>query len=125
MFGYEEGAFTGAAKGGKTGLFEKANEGSLFLDEIGDLPLTLQARLLRALEEREIMRVGGDSIISVDVRIIAATNRNLADLVEKKLFRADLYYRLNVLQIKIPSLRNRKEDIEVFFRHFYGPLEYR
>ncbi|RQD70747.1 MAG: AAA family ATPase [Tindallia sp. MSAO_Bac2] len=118
LFGYEEGAFTGAVKGGKTGLFEKANQGTLFLDEIGDLPLTLQARLLRALEEREIMRVGGDSIISVDVRIIAATNRNLADLVEKKLFRADLYYRLNVLQIMIPPLRNRKEDIEIFFRHF-------
>ncbi len=111
LFGYEEGAFTGARKGGKPGLFELAHRGTLFLDEIGEMPLSLQARLLRILQEREIMRIGGDSIINVDVRIIAATNKDLRQQVNKGDFRQDLYYRLNVLPLKVPSLRERKEDI--------------
>lgn len=118
LFGYEEGAFTGAKKGGKTGLFERAHKGTLFLDEIGDLPLNLQARLLRALEEKEIMRVGGSSIISVDVRIIAATNRNLLKLVEEGKFRKDLFFRLNIFQITIPPLRKRPGDIKLLIEHF-------
>ncbi|SHJ40177.1 sigma-54 interaction domain-containing protein [Lutispora thermophila] len=118
LFGYEEGAFTGAKKGGKIGLFELANKGTIFLDEIGDLPLNLQGRLLRALEEKEIMRVGGDSIISVDVRVIAATNRDLLKLVEEGKFRHDLFFRLNVFQITIPPLRKRYEDIKVITEHY-------
>lgn len=118
LFGYEEGAFTGAKKGGKIGLFERAHRGTIFLDEIGDMPLNLQARLLRALEEKEIMRVGGDSIISVDVRVIAATNKNLADLVNKGHFRKDLFFRLNVFQISLPPLRRRSGDIKLLVEHF-------
>ena len=120
LFGYEEGAFTGAQKGGKIGLFEQADKGTIFLDEIGDLPLKLQARLLRALEEKEIMRIGGNSIIRVNVRVIAATNRNLQKLVEEGEFRKDLYYRLNVFQIDLPSLKDRKEDISLLIDHFLG-----
>lgn len=111
LFGYEEGAFTGARRGGKTGLFELAHGGTLFLDEIGEMPLTLQARLLRVLQEREVMRLGGDSVIRIDVRILAATNRNLIDLINSKTFREDLYYRINVLHIRIPPLRERPGDI--------------
>ncbi|GAA0367668.1 sigma 54-interacting transcriptional regulator [Bacillus horti] len=111
LFGYEEGAFTGAKKGGKPGLFEMAHEGTLFLDEIGDLPLSLQARLLRVLQEQEVMRIGGEKIIPVNVRIVSATNKNLREGAEKNSFRQDLYYRLNILQIKTPPLRDRKEDI--------------
>jgi transcriptional regulator with PAS, ATPase and Fis domain len=111
LFGYEEGAFTGAKRGGKQGLFEQAHGGSIFLDEIGDAPLSVQMRLLRVLQEKEIMRVGGEKIIPVDVRIIAATNKNLAESVEKKQFREDLFYRLNVLSLEIPPLRQRKDDI--------------
>lgn len=118
LFGYEEGAFTGAKKGGKIGLFERANGGTLFLDEIGDLPLNLQARLLRALEEKEIMRVGGNTVISIDVRIIAATNKNLLERVENGKFRKDLFYRLNVFQVKLPGLSQRKEDIPLLINHF-------
>lgn len=118
LFGYEEGAFTGAKKGGKIGLFELADKGTIFLDEIGDLSLNLQGRLLRALEEREIMRVGGDSIISVDVRVIAATNRDLLKLVEEGKFRHDLFFRINVFQITIPPLRKRYEDIKVITEHY-------
>jgi len=118
LFGYEEGAFTGAKKGGKLGLFEIANRGTIFLDEIGDLSLNLQGRLLRALEEREIMRIGGDSIISVDVRVIAATNRDLLKLVEEGKFRHDLFFRINVFQITIPPLRKRYEDIKVITEHY-------
>jgi transcriptional regulator with PAS, ATPase and Fis domain len=118
LFGYEEGAFTGAKKGGKIGLFEQADGGTIFLDEIGDLPLQLQARLLRALEEKEIMRVGGKSIIKVNVRVIAATNRNLMKLVEQGSFRKDLFYRLNVFQIELPSLNERKDDIPYLIEHF-------
>ncbi|NLY46357.1 MAG: sigma 54-interacting transcriptional regulator [Tissierella sp.] len=114
LFGYEEGAFTGANKGGKIGLFERAHKGTIFLDEIGDLPLQLQARLLRVLEEGELMRLGGDEIISVDVRVISATNMDLQQLVEQGKFREDLYYRLNVFQITIPPLRDRSKDIKHF-----------
>jgi transcriptional regulator with PAS, ATPase and Fis domain len=111
LFGYEDGAFTGARKGGKKGLFELAHNGTLFLDEIGEIPLKLQARLLRVLQEKSIMRVGGDKVISINTRIIAATHIDLKKAVEEGKFRQDLYYRLNVLSIKIPSLNERKEDI--------------
>ena len=114
LFGYDEGAFTGAKKRGKPGKFELANEGTLFLDEIGDMPLSMQAKLLRVLQEKEIERVGGVKPIKVNVRIIAATNQMLEDLVKKGQFRADLYYRLNVIPITIPPLRQRQEDIPDF-----------
>ncbi len=112
LFGYEEGAFTGALKGGKAGLFEQANGGSIFLDEIGDISPKMQTRLLRVIQEKEIMRVGGNKIIPIDVRIIAATHKNLKEMIEEELFRADLYYRLKVGKIAIPPLRDRREDIE-------------
>lgn len=118
FFGYEEGAFTGARKNGKPGMFELAHNGTLFLDEISEIPMDLQGRLLRVLQEKEVMRVGGGRLIPVDVRIITASNRKLSDMVEKDLFRKDLYYRINVLFLKIPSLRERKEDIPVLARHF-------
>lgn len=111
LFGYEEGAFTGARRGGKKGLFELAHEGTLFLDEIGELSIKLQARLLRVLQEKAIIRVGGDTVVPVDVRIIAATHRNLEESVSKGLFRQDLYYRLNVLRLSLPPLRERLDDI--------------
>lgn len=111
LFGYEEGAFTGARKGGKKGLFELAHNGTLFLDEIGELPLKLQARLLRVLQEKTIMRVGGDTVIPVNARIIAATHKNLENAVKSGAFRQDLYYRLNVLRLNLPSLNERKQDI--------------
>lgn len=111
LFGYEEGAFTGARKGGKPGLFELAHKGTLFLDEIAEMPINLQVKLLRVLQEREIVRIGGDRIINIDVRVLAATNRDIKKMVEKGEFRQDLYYRLNVLPLKIPPLRSRKEDI--------------
>ncbi|QZY54410.1 sigma-54 interaction domain-containing protein [Crassaminicella profunda] len=118
LFGYEEGSFTGAKKGGKIGLFEIADKGTLFLDEIGEIPLRLQARLLRVLQEKEIMRVGGDSIIKVDTRIIAATNKNLLKMVEDGTFRKDLFFRLNVFQFDIPSLRERVDDIPLLIEYF-------
>ncbi|HEY3424586.1 MAG TPA: sigma 54-interacting transcriptional regulator [Negativicutes bacterium] len=111
LFGYEEGAFTGAKKGGKAGLFEMAHRGTIFLDEIGEIPLPLQARLLRVLQEREIMRIGSDSVIPVDVRVLAATNQDLMALVDIKQFRADLYYRIDVLRLHLPPLRDRIKDI--------------
>ena len=111
LFGYEEGAFTGARKGGRPGLFELAHNGTLFLDEIAEMPMNLQVKLLRVLQEREIARIGGDRIINVDIRIIAATNKNIKKMVERGEFRQDLYYRLNVLPLNIPPLRSRKEDI--------------
>ncbi|MFV0518365.1 MAG: sigma-54 interaction domain-containing protein [Aminipila sp.] len=111
FFGYEEGSFTGAKKGGKIGLFQAANKGTLFLDEIGDLPMPMQVKLLRVLQEKELRKVGSNVDESVDVRIIAATNRNLQELMSTGSFRADLYYRLNVVSISIPPLRERKEDI--------------
>ncbi len=111
LFGYEEGAFTGAKKGGKRGLFEESNGGSIFLDEIGELSLSTQAKLLRVLQEHEIVRVGGTKPIPIDVRIIAATNVNMEKALHDHTFREDLYYRLNRMPIYIPPLRNRKEDI--------------
>lgn len=112
LFGYVEGAFTGAKKGGKVGKFELANGGSIFLDEIGDMPLKMQAKLLRVLQEKEFERVGGNKVIKVDVRVIAATNKDLKKLIEEGKFREDLYYRLNVMTIEIPPLRDREGDIE-------------
>ncbi len=117
LFGYEKGAFTGAATK-KPGRFELADGGSIFLDEIGDMPLGIQAKLLRVLQEREFERLGGTKTIKIDVRIIAATNKNLASLVKTGKFREDLYYRLNVVPIEIPPLRQRKEDIPTFIEHF-------
>jgi PAS domain S-box-containing protein len=111
LFGYEEGAFTGAKKGGKQGLFELAHKGTLFLDELSSIPMKVQVQLLRVLQEKQIFRVGGDKIIPVDVRIIAATNEELKDAVTAGGFRDDLYYRINVLNIVIPPLRERKDDI--------------
>lgn len=111
LFGYEEGSFTNAKKGGKIGLFELANNGTIFLDEIGDLPYDLQAKLLRVLQERTIRRVGDTREREIDVRIIAATNKDLKQLVTKNCFREDLFYRLNVITLQIPPLRERKEDI--------------
>jgi transcriptional regulator with PAS, ATPase and Fis domain len=118
LFGYEDGAFTGAKKGGKQGLFELAHGGTILLDEIGEMPLKVQAELLRVIQEREIRRVGGDRIIPVDVRTIAATNHILQALVKKRLFRKDLYYRLAVLSLSVPSLRERKSDIPQLV-HFF------
>ncbi len=117
LFGYEEGAFTGAKKGGRAGLFEKAHRGVLFLDEIGEISLELQAKLLRVIEEKEIMRVGGNEIIPIDVRIVAATNKNLKNYVENDKFRLDLFFRLNTITIKIPPLRERREDIKILINN--------
>src|SRR5436190_6034254 len=117
LFGHEKGSFTGAV-GEKKGLFEIANNGTLFLDEIGELDIALQAKLLRALQEREIRRVGGVKEIPVDVRVLAATNRDLLKMTEEKRFREDLYYRLNVLSIEIPPLRERRSDIPVLIEYF-------
>lgn len=113
LFGYEEGTFTGAKKGGKAGVFELAHGGTLFLDEISEMPLRLQTQILRTLQEKEIRKIGGQKIIPIDVRVIAATNRKLEEEVEKGLFRRDLYYRLNILYVEIPALRERTEDIPV------------
>ncbi|MGH4120301.1 sigma 54-interacting transcriptional regulator [Clostridium sp.] len=118
LFGYEDGAFTGARKGGKPGLFEQASGGTIFLDEIGDISLKVQARLLRVLQEKEVMRIGGNSIIPVDADVIAATNKNLFKMMEEGKFRKDLYYRLKVGYLKIPPLRDRKEDIEPLIKCF-------
>lgn len=118
LFGYEEGAFTGARKGGKPGLFEMAHEGTLFLDEIGEISPELQARLLRVIEEKTVFPIGGDRLIPVDIRIIAATNRDLWQMAQDGDFRRDLYYRLNVLKIELPALRDRREDIPLLVRKF-------
>ncbi len=117
LFGYEDGAYTGAAKGGRQGLFEQANGGTLFLDEIGDISLRLQVRLLRVLQEGTIRRVGGNQDVSVDVRIIAATHRNLEAMIRTGEFRDDLYYRLNVIPLTLLPLRERKEDIPLLAQH--------
>lgn len=111
LFGYEEGAFTGARRGGKIGLMELAHGGTLFMDEIGEMPMALQARILRVIQEKEVMRIGGDRLIPVDIRLLSATNENLVQLIESKRFRKDLYYRINVLRLHIPPLRERPEDI--------------
>ena len=118
LFGYETGAFTGANKSGNPGKFELADGGTLFLDEIGDMPLDVQATLLRVIQNKEIIRIGGKKPKSIDVRIIAATNSDLETAVENKLFRSDLYYRLNVLSIKIPPLRQRLEDVPALVDYF-------
>lgn len=118
LFGYEKGAFTGADSKGRKGLFETANGGTIFLDEIGDLPLHMQVKLLRVLQQKKIMRVGGSSTIDLDVRVIAATNKNLEEMVKNGTFREDLYYRLNVVSLVIPPLRERKDDIVPLINHF-------
>lgn len=118
LFGYVEGAFTGASRHGAMGLFEQANHGTLFLDEIGDAPLSFQIKLLRVLQEREIRRVGSTVSIHIDVRIIAATNQNLKELIRQGKFREDLYYRLNILPLNLPSLAERKEDIPILVASF-------
>ncbi|MGB9977174.1 sigma-54 interaction domain-containing protein [Thermovenabulum sp.] len=122
LFGYEEGAFTGAKKGGKIGKFELANKGTIFLDEISEMPLGMQAKILRVLQEKEIDRVGGITPIPVDVRIIAATNKDLKKLVKENKFREDLYYRINVMTIEIPPLRERLEDIEILANYLLKKL---
>ena len=118
LFGYEKGAFTGADAKGRKGLFEAANGGTVFLDEIGDLPLHMQVKLLRVLQQRRIVRVGGTETVNLDVRIIAATNKDLKQMVNERRFREALYYRLNVVPIEIPPLRDRKEDILPLVNHF-------
>ncbi|MFF2589320.1 sigma-54 interaction domain-containing protein [Peribacillus butanolivorans] len=118
LFGYEEGSFTGAKKGGKAGKFEAADGGTIFLDEIGELPLHMQVKLLRVLQEKEIERVGSTGSVQIDVRVIAATNRNLEEMVSKGEFRLDLYYRLKVMQIHVPSLRKRLVDVEILVNYF-------
>ncbi len=122
LFGYDGGAFTGASKHGKMGIFQLADGGTLFLDEIGELPFYLQAKLLRVIQENEIQRVGGTSPIPIDVRLVTATNRDLWKMVNERQFREDLYYRLNVVQVRIPPLRERKEEIPVFVEYFIGML---
>lgn len=117
LFGHEKGAFTGAQTL-RQGLFERANEGTLLLDEIGEMPLVLQAKLLRILQEREFERIGGHQTIKVDIRIIAATNRDLQAMVKEGTFREDLFYRLNVIHLILPPLRDRREDISLLANHF-------
>lgn len=124
LFGYEEGAFTGARRGGKMGKFELANGGSIFLDEINQLPYELQPKLLRVLQERELERVGGKEILPLDVRVIAASNVPLEKLVQAGTFREDLYYRLNVIKIRVPPLRERKEDIPLLTRNLVARLNH-
>ena len=111
LFGYQEGAFSGSRKGGKPGLIEAAHRGTLFLDEIGDMPVSLQTRLLRVLQEREVLRLGATEPISIDIRIIAATHQDLSQAIEAGGFRSDLYYRLNILRLQTVPLRERSEDI--------------
>lgn len=123
LFGYAEGAFTGAKKGGRQGVFELAHGGTIFLDEIGEIAPNIQARLLRVLQEKEVMRVGGDRIIPVDIRIVAATNQKLWKLVKEGKFRADLYFRLGVLRLELPPLNQRKEDIPVLVDHLLNRIK--
>lgn len=118
LFGYEEGAFTGSRRGGKRGVFELAHEGTIFLDEIGEVSMEIQLRFLRVLEQREVFRLGGEKVVPVDIRVIAATNKNLWKLVKQGRFREDLYYRLNVLAVHLPPLRERTEDIPLLMDYF-------
>jgi len=118
LFGYEGGAFTGAKKEGKSGLFEMAHTGTLFLDEVAELPLSLQVKILRAIQDKVITRLGSTKSVSINVRIIAATNRNLTKMLKEGDFREDLYYRLMVVPVNVPPLRDRKEDIPLLVRHF-------
>ncbi|ABO50024.1 sigma54 specific transcriptional regulator, Fis family [Desulforamulus reducens MI-1] len=122
LFGYDDGAFTGAKKGGKPGKFELAQGGTIFLDEIGEIPLTMQSKLLAVLQERELERVGGIKTVPLDVRVISATNRNLEDMVKNGTFREDLYYRLNVINFRLPSLRERSEDIPLLVNYLTHKL---
>lgn len=122
LFGYERGAFTGARSGGKPGKLELAHHGSVFLDEIGDLPLEMQPKLLRVLEEKELERVGGTSVVPIDFRLIAASNQDLEGMVSDGKFRKDLFYRLNVIRLHIPPLRERREDILPLARHILGRM---
>ena len=122
LFGYESGAFTGAKREGSIGKFELANHGTLFLDEIGDMPMEVQSVLLRVLEEKTFRKVGGNDLIEVDVRIIAASNKNLKELIERKLFREDLFYRLSIIRINIPPLRNRGADVYLLAEYFLKKL---
>lgn len=122
LFGYEPGAFTGASKSGKKGKFELADGGTIFLDEIGDMPLNMQVKLLRVLQEKEIEHVGGSQSIPIDVRVISATRQNLPEMIERKEFREDLFYRLNVINIRMPALRERKEDILPLADYFLNDL---
>ncbi|WP_138207265.1 sigma-54-dependent Fis family transcriptional regulator [Haloimpatiens lingqiaonensis] len=125
LFGYEDGSFTGGKKGGRPGKFELANGGTLFLDEIGEMPLDMQVNLLRVLQERCVTRIGGSRYIPIDVRIIAATNKDLKEEIEKGTFRNDLYYRLSVIPIKIPPLRERKIDLDILLKHFLEIKSYK
>ncbi|HHW60797.1 MAG TPA: sigma 54-interacting transcriptional regulator [Syntrophomonadaceae bacterium] len=118
LFGYEAGAFTGASRNGKPGKFELANNGSIFLDEISELPLNTQAKLLRVLQEREVQRIGGSSSLKINARVISATNMDIEEMVKKGLFREDLFYRINVFSVKVPALRERLEDIPVLSEDF-------
>ncbi len=125
LFGYEEGAFTGAKKGGKPGKFELANGGTIFLDEIGEMTLAMQSKLLVVLQEQEIERLGGSHLIKVNVRVIAASNRNLENMIESGIFREDLYYRLNVVRFDLPPLRKRVDDIPCLCQHIISSLNCR
>jgi len=125
LFGYVGGAFTGAAKGGKMGYFELAHKGTIFLDEISEIPLSLQGRLLRVLQEKEIVKVGDDKVMPIDVRIIAASNRDLQEISDAGGFRQDLYYRLDVLRIRLPQLSERREDVPLLARHFIEKFKQR
>ena len=125
LFGYEEGAFTGALKGGKKGLFEMAHNGTIFIDEIGDISQRIQQRLLRVLQEKEILKIGGKSIIPIDTRIIAASNVDLYQSVKENKFRIDLYYRLNILQFQLPDLKDRLGDIELLTKYFFKSISSR
>jgi transcriptional regulator with PAS, ATPase and Fis domain len=118
FFGYAPGAFTGASRKGKAGYFELANNGTIFLDEVGEMPFSAQAKLLRALQEREIVRVGGEKNIKLDVRVISASNKNLKEMMSQEKFREDLYYRLNVVEITLPALRDRPQDVPLLIDHF-------
>ncbi len=122
LFGYTEGAFTGAKKSGRPGLFEMSDKSTLLLDEIGEMPLGLQAKLLRVVQEKQCLRIGSSDPVSVDVRILAATNRDLKQMVSRKEFRKDLFFRLNVVPVHIPPLRERKESIAEFVRRFLKKL---
>ena len=118
LFGYEEGAFTGAKKHGSIGKFELADGSTIFLDEIGDMPLHVQTKLLRVLQESKVERIGGTKPIPIDIRVICATNKNIEQMVEEGTFREDLYYRLNIIPIELPPLRKRKEDLPALIEYY-------